>query len=296
MKRLAVILVLALMLAMTACGNTTEPTPSTVPVETTVPVQTETAELTVSDFAYADQATLDSFWVAGTICSGADLDRMEISGTVSTAALGLSVSGDQETHYFEDGIQNCQVDSLNAAFKGYVGAMYEMYTAVAGILGVDDTLNVNLTVTVYDVSGASMPLEMQFVLGEQDEGAVAVDTISVIGLETSESGTLEQFQISGAVSSNVPLTKISGHGKATSNAVDIVVTDMSMPYYFEDGKTTADLSEVRDYILENMGSIFNIFGTVDMENHEVTIDYTFVCEDEAGNTAEFTVHYVVTGE
>lgn len=87
MKRLAVILVLALMLAMTACGNTTETTPSTVPVETTVPVQTETAELTVSDFAYADQATLDSFWVAGTICSGADLDRMEISGTVSTAAL-----------------------------------------------------------------------------------------------------------------------------------------------------------------------------------------------------------------
>lgn len=120
-----------------------------------------------------------------------------------------------------------------------------------------------------------------------------VDTLSIIDLETAESGSLEAFWINGTIASNVPLVSLNGHGKAESDVIAITVTDMADPYYFEEGVTSVDLADLKDYLLENMETIFSLFGLAAGE-HEVPIEYIWECTDEAGNTVELTIHYTVT--
>lgn len=291
MKKACILLALALILTMTGCGNTSE----TTPAETTAPVQSVPVELTIEGLDYAEDTVLDAFWVSGTIISGNDLDRMEVSGTLTSDALGISVSADQEVFHFEDGIRSYQMSDLNDYFNNYINAMYELYDAAASLLGADDSQNVRMTATVYDDSGASVSVDLSFDLYDQDmmEVETTVDTLSIIDLETAESGSLEAFWINGTIASNVPLVSLNGHGKAESDVIAITVTDMADPYYFEEGVTSVDLADLKDYLLENMETIFSLFGLAAGE-HEVPIEYIWECTDEAGNTVELTIHYTVT--
>lgn len=294
MKKISILLVLAITLTMTACGNTTETIPGTEPIETTAPAASAYG-VSIENLDYPANTTVDTFWISGTISSGAALDRMVCTVSATSSAVADVTLSDPEAFLFPE--ENSAYDAavLTDYFVARLKSIYDLNTAIAGVLSADESLSVRLNATVYDVEGNSEDFVIKLVVhgeGVDEPG----DGLAVKDLQYSESGTLEQFQISGTIESDVPLVKLTGHGKAKSNVVDVTVTDMSDLYYFEDGVTSVELSDVREYLLDNMGNIFNLFGIIGSENHEVTINYTFECEDEAGNTVAFEIHYVMTGE
>lgn len=138
----------------------------------TIKVNKAASQLDVQDFSYTKRGTKDSFTVSGTISSNYALDRVEIKGRAYlnefNGAFGGVDLGDSEPFYFNS-VYSQPVYSVDASilrdfFVNQYLKVYEVYVGLAGILGADNSITGEITVTVYDSSGNSISREMTYVI------------------------------------------------------------------------------------------------------------------------------------
>lgn len=131
----------------------------------TITVKKADSTMRLDNFAYATSGTIDSFWVSGTITSNYALTRVENIGTATSNALNLTVGGDTTDPYiFEEGVYTVDASILCEYFIEQYRTLYNVYQSVAGLLGADDSVTMNITITCYDASGYCESREMTFVV------------------------------------------------------------------------------------------------------------------------------------
>ena len=137
---------------------------TTVSSQCTVTVRKAASTLQLTDFWYTESGTVDSFQVYGTISSNYALTRVTCLGSATSNALGIKVKDSAEPYYFADGTYTVDASVLRDYFINQYRKLYELYAAVAGLLGADNSVTMNISSTCYDASGNSITFTFNYVL------------------------------------------------------------------------------------------------------------------------------------
>ena len=133
----------------------------------TIDVSKAASTLTMVLTDYPRRGSLANFYLAGYISSNYALDRYECSGTAKSNALGISVSSTATPYYYPENTYYSDAsgeicDHIVSQYK----SLYDLYVSLAGLLGLDDSLTLTVTGTVYDKSGASQQMTITYILDE----------------------------------------------------------------------------------------------------------------------------------
>ena len=125
-------------------------------------------------------------------------------------------------------------------------------------------------------------------------------TVSISGLSYPESGTIADFNIEGTLTAPAGLDRLECEVQVdTDEDLNIMTVIACDPYLFEEGMTTAKLSSLGTYFIDQIDTVYGVFATmVDTlgaeSNPSVCLD--FICYDVEGNTANFTITYEIVSE
>lgn len=307
MKKICMVLAVLMLLSLAACGAGNE-TPTAAPTET--PSQA-VSPLEIRDIGYQPSGTIADFQVDGTIVSGYELVRMEVDGELIAESAGniVVVSDDADPYYFGAGTYSVELSALREYFADHYSGLYNLFLTVA--TGGEERVTGKLTCVCYDASGASESFTLDYLIVENtasaEDPAAAEDaasgipgTLTVSGLEYPMSGTIEGFRIAGTISSEHPLSRVTGSGTVSSVTAGVGVSDVLAAFSFEEGTNTAELAELEGYVVEQMNAMLTTYETIagllDETSGDLEIKLDFTCYDIHGNTVNFTVIYKITVE
>ncbi len=126
----------------------------------------------------------------------------------------------------------------------------------------------------------------------------AASTLAVTSLSYPSSGTFDSFSMSGTVSSNYALTRISANGVAYSPAADRSISQTADDYVFGDDVYEFEASVAATYFLGQFRSLYNTFVSLaDSMGLDKTMNLTVNCTgyDSSGASISFTFSYTLTG-
>lgn len=139
---------------------------TTVTDSCTITVQRAASSLKVTDLWCPASGTVDSFRFQGTISSNYAIDRMTCAGSCTSNALGIKVSDTADPLYVGDGVFEYDLADATQYFIDQYKALYELYADLAGLLGADNSVTMDVVGTVYDDSGNSFSFNFQYVIYE----------------------------------------------------------------------------------------------------------------------------------
>ncbi len=137
---------------------------TTVKDQITINVQKAASTLSVSGLSYPSSGTVDSFTISGTLSSNYAILRCECYGSATSNALGISVSDSASPFYFSEGTYVADMSMLTSYFINQYRSLYNTYASLAGILGADNSVTMNVTGTAYDSSGKSISFAFVYVI------------------------------------------------------------------------------------------------------------------------------------
>lgn len=130
----------------------------------TITISQAGSALAVSNLWCPDSGTCDSFRIQGTVSSNYPLVRMECKGTCTSNALDISLSDTADPLYLPDGVFTYDLEDATAYFINQYRKLYELYESVAGLLGADNSVTMNVVGTVYDASGNSKTFNFVYII------------------------------------------------------------------------------------------------------------------------------------
>jgi hypothetical protein len=89
---------------------------------------------------------------------------MECKGTCTSNALGISLNDTADPLYLPDGVFTYDLADATAYFINQYRKLYELYKNVAGLLGADNSVTMNVVGTVYDASGNSKSFNFVYII------------------------------------------------------------------------------------------------------------------------------------
>ena len=134
-----------------------------------ITVKKASSTLKIYDVSWPPQSSLNDFYFNASVKSNYQLTRLELSGTAVSVATGLSAS-DSGTYIFTSNVyETTSTDSTNMTnfLKDYYRGLYDLYGAIAGLFGADDSLAITATGTFYDSSGNSTSCTITYTLTEK---------------------------------------------------------------------------------------------------------------------------------
>ena len=127
----------------------------------------------------------------------------------------------------------------------------------------------------------------------------AASTLSITNLNYPSRGSVNDFYFTADISSNYQIVKITGTGKATSNALGISVSDNPDPMYFQEGiyhAGAAETNAVTQYLIDQYRSLYTLYVAAAKllgADSSVTMTITATIHDASGATKTFTIVYVL---
>lgn len=136
----------------------------TVSDSCTITISRAGSTLAISNLWCPDGGTCDSFRIQGTVSSNYPLVRMECKGTCTSNALGISLNDTADPLYLPDGVFTYDLADATAYFINQYRKLYELYKNVAGLLGADNSVTMNVVGTVYDATGNSKSFNFVYII------------------------------------------------------------------------------------------------------------------------------------
>ena len=125
----------------------------------------------------------------------------------------------------------------------------------------------------------------------------AASTLTIKNFTYAQAGTVDNFWVTGTISSNYELVRVEAVGTATSNQLGITVGgDPAKPYYFSPGQFTVDASILQKYFFEQYRSLYELYANVANiigADNSVTMKMKITCYDASGYSETREMTYVV---
>ena len=203
-------------------------------------------------------------------------------------------------------------------FVNQYEALYDLYSATAGVIGADDTVDATLDCTCYDVSGKTVNFTISYsVISDNNDGISSNNeekedkkdtteaplengesTLAITGLAYPEKGVADAFELEGKIESNYVLDKIQCTVSMEDNASGLSVNDEPDAYIFEKDTKKVDLKAIEEYFVTQCVSISDLYNAAATQStgKEIPLIMKCICYDVTGKTVEFTIHYKVVTE
>ena len=142
---------------------------TTVKDQCTITVQKAASTLKVYNLSYPKRGSVNDFYFDANISSNYSLVKLSGKGSAKSNALGISVSDTPDPLYFDAGLYEAGPRESNIITQYLINqykSLYNLYVALANLVGADDSLTMTINSTVQDASGATVSFTIVYILDE----------------------------------------------------------------------------------------------------------------------------------